>query len=188
MLLLLFILFFLLGTPVYIAILYNSVIYQKNQVDNAFASIDVLLQKRCDLIPNLVAVAQNYLQFEQKTLTEIAQLRARAVSGRFRANTKVDLENQISKALGTIIVAVEAYPELKTNEHFLQLQQSFNEIEEQISAARRFYNTAVNEYNNAVEMFPTKYIAMVLNYQLKVQFKTSDQDRGNVNVRSLFNQ
>ena len=91
MLLLLFILFFLLGTPVYIAILYNSVIYQKNQVDNAFASIDVLLQKRCDLIPNLVAVAQNYLQFEQKTLTEIAQLRARAVSGRFRANTKVDL-------------------------------------------------------------------------------------------------
>ncbi|NEU71087.1 LemA family protein [Hassallia byssoidea VB512170] len=169
-------------------IMYNSLISKKNQVDNAFASIDVLLQKRWDLIPNLVAVAQNYMRFEQKTLTKIAQLRTKAISERVSANTRVGLENEISKTLGNIIVAVEAYPELKSNEHFLQLQYSLNEIEEQISAARRFYNTAVKEYNNAVEMFPTNFIASWMNYQLKVQFKATAQERQNVNVRNLFNQ
>ena len=79
-----------------LAVLYNSLVYKKNQVENAFATIDVLLQQRWDLIPNLVAVAQNYMQFEQKTLTDIAKLRNRAISERVGANARVELENQIS--------------------------------------------------------------------------------------------
>jgi LemA protein len=167
--------------------LYNKLIQRKNQVEQAFATIDVLLQKRWDLIPNLVAVAQNYMQFEKSTLTEIAKLRTRAISERLSDNTRIALENKISRNLGNIIVAIEAYPELKSNESFLQLQYSLHEIEEQISAARRFYNTAVTEYNNAVEMFPTNLFASWMNYRLKVQFLTSPQERQNVNVRNLFN-
>jgi LemA protein len=166
---------------------YNNLISKKNQVDNAFATIDVLLQKRWDLIPNLVAVAQKYMQFEQKTLTEIAQLRTKAISTRVSDDARVALENQISKGLGNIMVAVEAYPALTSNEHFLQLQQSLNDIEEQISAARRFYNTAVTEYNNAVEMFPTNLLASWMKYSLKVQFQATPTERENVDVKNLFN-
>lgn len=129
---------------------YNSLIYKKNQVNNAFSSIDVILQKRSDLIPRLVTLAQMYMQFEQKTLTEISRLRSTVTSKNLSENSRVTLEDQISRMLIIIIVAVEAYPELKTNDHFIQLQYSLNEVEEQLSAARRFYNSAVTEYNNMV--------------------------------------
>ena len=177
----------LLSIPLIIAILYNSLVDKKNQADKAFATIDVLLKKRCDLIPNLVAVVKNYAKFEQQTLTEIANLRSRIVSGRAAGGTRVDLENQISSAIGNILVALEAYPDLQANQNFIQLQESLNEIEEQISAARRFYNTSVTEYNNAVEMFPTNLIAAAMSYRLKRLFETNQQDRRNVDVRSLFN-
>lgn len=84
--------------------------------------------------------------------------------------------------LSKIIVIVETYPELKTNDHFIQLQYSLREVEEQLSAARRFYNSAVTEYNNAVEMFPTNIIAWWMKYQLKLQFQANQQARNNVNI------
>ncbi|MEH2378004.1 MAG: LemA family protein [Nostoc sp.] len=163
-------------------ILYNNLIYKKNQVDNAFSTIDVVLQKRCDLIPRLVTLAQMYMQFEQKILTEISRLRSRATSKNLSDNSRIAVEDQISRTLNKIILAVEAYPELKTNQHFIQLQYSLNEVEEQISAARRFYNSAVTEYNNAVEMFPTNIIASGMRYQLKLQFQANAQARNNVNI------
>lgn len=170
-----------------IIFLYNSLVALKNQVDNAFASLDVILKKRCDLIPNLLAVVKNYAKFEQKTLTEIARLRSRALSGQATGATRVELENQIARALGNILVTVEAYPDLKANENFIQLQEALNEVEEQLSAARRFYNSSVTEYNNAVEMFPTSYLASAMNYRLKRLFQISQKDRQNVDVRNLFN-
>lgn len=178
----------IIGAALFIIYLYNGLIYKKNQVDNAFSSIDVQLQKRWDLIPNLVAVAEQYMKFEQQTLTEIARLRTQLISERVNANTRLELENQISKALGSLFIAVESYPDLKTNEHFMQLQWSLNEVEEQISAARRFYNSAVTEYNAALEMFPSNLFASALNYEPKNQFKATDRERQNINVRSLFNQ
>lgn len=168
-------------------ILYNSLIYKKNQVDNAFSSIDVLLQKRWDLIPNLVAVAQQYMKFEQQTLTEIARLRTQLMSEKFNNETRLKLESKLSGAIGNIIVAFEVYPELKTNEHFTRLQLSLNEVEEQISAARRFYNSAVTEYNSALEMFPTNIFATSMNYKPRQLFQANAQERQNVNVGSLFN-
>lgn len=150
---------------------YNSLIYKNNQVNNAFSTVDVILQKRSDLIPNLVALARMYMQFEQTTLVEISRLRNRANSKRITDNERVILEDQISQTLNKFVLTLEAYPDLKANEHFLQLQYSLTEVEEQLSAARRFYNSAVTEYNNAVEMFPTKFIASWLNYQLKVPFR-----------------
>ncbi len=169
-------------------LLYNSLVGKKNQVDNAFASIDVMLKKRCDLIPNLVATAKQYMQFEQQTLTNIAGLRARAVSGRLNSEARVEVENQISRELGNLMVAVEAYPDLKANQNFLQLQGSLNEVEEQISAARRFYNSAVTDYNNAVEMFPTNIFANMMSYRRQAVFEATETERRNVNVRDLFGQ
>ncbi|MBN1846116.1 MAG: LemA family protein [Sedimentisphaerales bacterium] len=167
-------------------LLYNSLVGKKNQVENVFGSIDALLKKRYDLVPNLVATVQQYMKHERDTLTKITELRARAVSGNISDDEKVALDNQITKMLGGIMVAVENYPELKANENFLQLQGSMNEIEEQISAARRAYNASVTDYNNAVEMFPTNIMASMMSYRRKNVFEIPDRERENVNVKELF--
>jgi LemA protein len=191
--LIIFLIIFLLMPIIFVLFmisLYNGLVAKKNQVDNAFASIDVILKKRSDLIPNLVAVAQNYMKYEESILTEITRLRSRAISGRANGNrnSAMDLENEISRALGNILISLEAYPELKTDRYFLQLLQSLNEIEEQISAARRFYNSAVTDYNNSLEMFPTNLIASTMNYRPKKVFVATEEEKQNVNVKNLFEQ
>ncbi len=168
----------------FLVMMYNGLVAKKNQVENAFASVDVMLKKRSDLIPNLVATVKQYMQFEQQTLVEVTRLRSRAASA--TGDARIDLENQISRAIGNIMVAVEAYPELKANQNFVHLQESLNEVEEQISAARRFYNSAVNDYNNAVEMFPTNIMAQSMNYRMKKMFEATEQERRNVDVGNLF--
>ncbi|MEH1811136.1 MAG: LemA family protein [Nostoc sp.] len=173
---------FIISTAIIFVTLYNSLIQKKNQVENAFSTVDVILQKRSDLISRLVTLAQMYMQFEQKILTEISKLRSRASSKDLSDNSRVTTEDQISRILIKIIIVFEAYPELKTNEHFIKLQYSLNEVEEQLSAARRFYNSAVTEYNNAVEMFPTNIIASWMKYKLKLQFQANTQARNNVNI------
>jgi LemA protein len=164
----------------------NDLIAKKNQIDRSFSTIDVLLKKRCDLIPNLVAVAQQYMLFEKETLTNIAGLRSRALSGRMDVDRRVEIENQISKALSDIMVTVESYPDLKTDGQFRNLQASLNEAEEQLSAARRFYNTSVNDYNNAVEMFPSNLLASRMHLRTRRLFEATEQERQNVDVRQMF--
>lgn len=167
--------------------LYNSLVAKKNQAKNAFASTDALLKKRYDLIPNLIAIVKTYMQHEQKTLTAITEMRSKAISGQLSDDEKIDLDNKLTKAMGGIVVAVENYPDLKANQNFLQLQASFNEIEEQISAARRAYNSAVTDFNNSVEMFPTNILASLMSYSQKKLFEISEQERKNVNAKELFN-
>jgi LemA protein len=172
----------------FIVMLYNSLIGKKNQVQNVFASIDAMLKKRYDLIPNLVATVQTYMKHERGTLTDITAMRAKAVSGNLSDDEKVDLDNKVSKMLGGIMVAVENYPDLKASQNFIQLQGTLNEVEEQISAARRAYNAAVTDYNNAVEMLPTSVLASMMNYTRKQVFEITENERQNVNVKNLFNQ
>lgn len=167
-------------------VLYNSLVQKKNQVTNVFATIDALLKKRYDLIPNLVAAVKNYMEYEKGVLTQITELRAKAVSGNLSDDEKVDLENKMSKLMGDIRVAVENYPDLKANQNFLQLQGSLNEIEEQLSAARRAYNASVTDYNNAVEMYPTSIVASMINYKTKIVFEAAPEERKNVDVDNLF--
>ena len=126
------------------------------------------------------------MQHERGTLTEITEMRAKAISGALSDDQKVDLDNKITKALGGIMVAVENYPDLKANRNFLQLQQTLNEVEEQISAARRAYNATVTDYNNSVEMFPTSIMASMMSYKRKQVFEISEKERQNVNVKNLF--
>ncbi|MEO1127276.1 MAG: LemA family protein [Cyanobacteria bacterium J06639_16] len=178
----------LVGTVIVFVILYNTLVGLKNQVQNAFASMDVLLKKRYDLIPDLVSIAKKYMQYEQQMLTNIAALRSRAVPGSVAETGRLELENQLTEELGNLFLTVEAYPDLKANHNFLALQQSLNEIEEQISAARRFYNTTVTDYNNAVEMFPTNLVAAMMSYRRKQTFETSVTERQKINVGNLLNE
>jgi LemA protein len=170
-----------------IILLYNSLINKKNQVQNAFGGIDALLKKRYDLIPNLISAVKTYMKHEAGVLTEITELRTKAASGQLSDDEKVNLDNKISKSIGGIMVAVENYPDLKASQNFSQLQAALNEVEEQISAARRAYNAAVTDYNNATEMFPTSFFASLMGYKIKTLFEISETERENVDVANLFN-
>lgn len=165
---------------------YNSLVGKKNQVENAFASVDALLKKRCDLIPNLVASVQQYMKHEAGTLTELTRLRAQAVSGKLSADETVALSDQLGKTVRGIMVAVENYPQLRASENFQNLERSLNEVEEQISAGRRAFNAAVTDYNNAVEMFPTNLFAGMMHYQRRQVFEITDAERQVPGVKDLF--
>lgn len=169
-----------------LVLMYNSLVSKKNQVENIFAGVDAVLKKRYDLIPNLVASVSKYMEHEKSLLERVTQLRAEANKPNISDEQKIKLDAQVSSALGSIMIAVENYPDLKANENVMHLQHSLNEIEEQISAARRAYNQAVTDYNNAIEMIPTNFMATVMNYSKKAVFAIVESERKNVNVKELF--
>lgn len=169
-----------------LVLMYNSLIAKKNQVENIFASVDTQLKKRYDLIPNLVSSVQKYMKHEKSLLEEITSLRTQAINPQINDGQKIYLDNKFSKALGNITVAMEDYPELKANENLLQLQTTLNEVESQISAARRAYNQAVTDYNNAIEMIPTNLMASLMKYKRKELFEIEKTQRENVDVKELF--
>ncbi len=169
-----------------IVLMYNSLVSKKNQVENIFASVDTQLKKRYDLIPNLVASVSKYMEHEKSLLEEVTKLRADANKSNISDEKKIELDAKISSALGSIMVAVENYPDLKANENVMHLQRTLNELEEQISAARRAYNQAVTDYNNAIEMIPTNFMASMMAYRRKQVFEIVESERKNVNVKELF--
>lgn len=177
----------LIVVVIVLVLMYNSLVAKKNQVENIFAGVDTQLKKRYDLIPNLVASVSKYMEHEKSILEEVTKLRADANKPNISDEQKIALDAKVSSALGSIMVAVENYPELKANENVMHLQHSLNEIEEQISAARRAYNQAVTDYNNALEMIPTNLMASAMNYQRKEVFEITEGERKNVNVKELFN-
>ena len=176
----------LLVVGIILILMYNSLVSKKNQVENIFASVDTQLKKRYDLIPNLVASVSKYMEHEKSLLTEVTKLRAEANKPNISDEHKIALDAKVTSALGSIMVAVENYPDLKANENVMHLQRSLNEVEEQIAASRRAYNQAVTDYNNAIEMIPTNMMASAMNYKRKEVFEISEGERKNVNVKELF--
>ncbi len=169
-----------------LVLMYNSLVAKKNQVENIFASVDTVLKKRYDLIPNLVASVSKYMEHEKALLQEVTKLRAEANKPNISDEQKIALDAKVSSALGSIMVAVENYPDLKANENVMHLQHTLHEVEEQISAARRAYNQSVTDYNNAIEMIPTNLMANVMNYKRKQVFEIVETERKNVDVKELF--
>ncbi len=169
-----------------IVFMYNTLISKKNQVENIFAGLDAILKKRYDLLPNLVASVKEYMVHERITLEKITELRTKGQRDTLDDSAKIALEKQLSSMLGNLMVAVENYPTLKANENFLHLQGTLNELEEQISAARRAYNQSVTDYNNAIEMFPTNFMASFMKMERKEVFSVSSNERANVDVKNLF--
>jgi LemA protein len=168
--------------------LYNSLIRSRNAVDQSLSSVDVMLKKRFDLIPNLVATVERYMAHERDLLNELTALRAKATSGGqdLSAEERMALDRQVSGTLGRLMVAVEAYPDLKASQSFLQLQGALNEVEEQLSAARRAYNAAATDYHNAIQTVPGNLIAASMGLARRPLFEASEAERGNVDVGALF--
>ncbi|NNC95494.1 MAG: LemA family protein [Chitinophagales bacterium] len=171
----------------FVVFIYNNLIGKKNKVEYAFSSIDVMLKKRRDLIPNLIDTVKEYMVHERELLTEITQLRSQAMSGGISDEEMFHVEKKLSGRMGQFKIAVENYPDLKANQNFLNLQASLNDVEEQISASRRAYNAAVMEYNNAIEMFPSNILANKMGYLRRPSFEIPEVERQNVDVKALFN-
>ncbi len=167
--------------------MHNSLVNKRNQVENAFSSIDVMLKKRYDLIPNLVNSCKEYMKHEESLLTKVTELRTKAMESEGNPEARIGYENELGGALKSLNVAVENYPDLKANENFIQLQRTLNVSEEQISAARRTYNATVTDFNNAVEMFPSSIVAGMMKLKRKKVFEVAVQERENVDVGDLFN-
>lgn len=167
-------------------LMYNSLMNKKNQLENAFAGMDVQLKKRYDVIPNLINTVKTYMKHEENTLREITSLRTKAVSRKLTKDQKIGLNNALTSKLSELMINIENYPDLKASENFIQLQQSFNEIESQISAARRNYNAQVTTYNNSLDMFPTNIVAKIIQFQRKDTFEIPEKERENIDASALF--
>ena len=161
---------------------YNGLIAKRNQMANAFASIDVNLKKRHDLIPNIVETVKGFMKHERELLESVTQLRQDARSASSDSKERFGAEKQLTAQLGEINLRAEAYPELKSSENFLQLQRLLAEIEEQISAARRAYNGAVMEINNGIEMFPSSIVAGFMKLERGESFEALSGERENVSI------
>jgi LemA protein len=162
--------------------IFNGLIGKKNQVRNVFGTVDVMLRKRYDLIPNLVATVKGYAAHENQTLLRIAELREKAIAPAAGDDDKRLIDGELSRLLGGLMARVENYPQLKASENFMHLQRTLTELEEQISAARRAYNAAVMDYNNAVEMFPGNIVAGMMSYKRQEFFEADAEERGRVEV------
>lgn len=169
-----------------IAAMYNGLIRRRNEVDNAFAGMDVQLKKRYDLIPNIVATVKQYAAHEKELLTKVTEMRTKATSGNLSADEKVALDNQISAGMKNLMVAVENYPDLKASDNFMNLQRTLNEVESQISAARRTYNAVITDYNNGIQTFPQSILAGMMKMTRKEVFVIPETERQNVDVKNLF--
>lgn len=166
--------------------MYNGLVRKRNEVDNAFGGMDVQLKKRYDLIPNLVATVKQYASHEKELLEKVTELRAQATSGNLSSDEKVAIDNQISAGMKSLMVAVEGYPDLKANENFMNLQRTLNEVESQISAARRTYNAVITDFNNGIQTFPASIIAGMMHLKRKEVFVIPEVERQNVDVKNLF--
>lgn len=178
-----------IGLLIFISVIlmYNTLVMRRNRVKYALSSIDALLKKRYDLIPNLVNTVKEYMKYEQSLLNQLTELRIKAVSGTPSIHEKKANESEIEKLIRNIIAVAENYPQLKASSNFLQLQAALNEVEEQLSAARRAFSANITEYNNAVKTFPTKIIASLINFEEIRWYEISEEERKYIDVKNLFN-
>jgi len=178
-------LFMTIGFLLWLYITHIQLIKKRNKALEAFSSVDVQLKKRYDLIPNLVSIAKGYMNHEKAIFEKITELRTQAMKLSSRQETikrKININNEISDGLGQIAVQFENYPDLKANTTMLNLMRTLTDVEEHIAAARRFYNSAVNELNNAVEIFPSNIVAKMMGIKVFEFFEAKAVERENVNI------
>jgi LemA protein len=156
--------------------IYNGLVSRRQRCNQAFADIDVQLKQRQSLIPNLVETVKGYAAHEQETFQQVIAARNAAASARTPGEMSA-AEGQLSGAIGKLFALAEAYPELKANTNFLQLQDELSAIEDKLAAARRFYNSAVQDYNTAREQFPGSIIAGTFNFAHRDFFDLGEETR-----------
>ena len=153
--------------------MYNGLVKLRNNRENAFANIDVQLKQRFDLVPQLVNAVKGYATHEKEVLEKVTAARAAAM-GATTVDEKVAADKALSGALAGLRVSLEAYPELKANQNFLQLQNELADIENKLSAARRFFNSTTRELNNACEVFPSNIVAGMFGFKRAAMYETTE--------------
>lgn len=165
---------------IWIIAIYNNLVNLRNRRENAFADIDVQLKQRHDLIPQLVNAVKGYMTHERETLESVTNARRNAINAS-TVNDKIAAEKELGSALQGLNVQVEAYPDLKANENFMQLQTEISDIENKLAAVRRFFNSATRELNTAIEKFPNLIFAGMFGFSRQPMFDLgearSDMDK-----------
>lgn len=154
--------------------MYNSLVRLRNNRENAFADIDVQLKQRHDLVPQLVETVKGYAAHEKDTLERVIQARNGALGAK-TIDEKIVAENALSSALSGLKITLEAYPDLKANQNFLQLQEEIADLENKLSAVRRYFNSATKELNNAVQTFPSNILAGMFGFHKEIMFDLGEQ-------------
>ena len=165
--------------------MYNGLVRARQKVKNAWSQIDVQLQRRFDLIPNLVDSVKGYMKHEEGVLAKVTELRT-SWANATTVGEKAELDNQLSGALKTIMAVSENYPDLKANQNFSELQEELRNTENKISYSRQFYNDSVTMYNTKLEVIPTNIIAGLFSFKPEELFKTESEE-ARKNVRVDFN-
>lgn len=167
---------------------YNKLVAKRNEIENVLSSLDALLKKRYDLIPNLVATVKEYMEYEKNLLNQLTELRTKAITQSLSLQERERIDREISGLLKNIIFVAENYPDLKASNNFLQLQQALNEVEEQISAGRRALAAVITEYNTAIQSIPYNLIANLLGFKPVEWYRIGEEERQKPNIKELFKQ
>ena len=176
------IILFVAGVIIYFITIYNSLVRLKNDIDKAWANIDVLLKQRHDELPKLIETCKGYMQYEQTTLQKVIEAR-NAFSQAGTVTQKAQADNMMTSALKSLFALSESYPDLKANNNFMQLQKRISELEERIADRREFFNDDVNTYNIRIQQLPDVFVARMLALQRRDLFKVTEEDRRDVEVK-----
>lgn len=170
------------GVFVYLITIYNSLVRLKNDIDKAWANIDVLLKQRHDELPKLIETCKGYMQYEQQTFQRITEART-AYMRAGSVTEKAQADNMLTGALKSLFAVSENYPDLKANNSFMQLQKRISDLEEKIADRREFFNDDVNTYNIRIKQLPDVFIAGMMHLQPHDLFKVTEEDRQDVEVK-----
>ena len=182
---LLIILAIIVVIALFVISMYNGLVKARQKVKNAWSQIEVQLQRRFDLIPNLVETVKGYMTHESETLEKVTALRS-SWSNANSVEEKAALDNELSGVLKTIMAVSENYPDLKANTNFTELQNSLTETEDKISFSRQFYNDTVTMYNTKIEVFPDNIVASIFGFKAEPLFNVDNED-ARKNVKIDFN-
>ncbi len=179
----------IVAVAVYGVMIYNGLVTLKHGVTKAWANIDVLLKQRHDELPKLVETCKQYMQYEQETLERVMQARAAVSSAREQGDIGAlgGAESQLRLGLGNLFAVAEAYPDLKANETFQHLQTRISGLENSIADRREYYNESVNNNNVRIEQFPDLILARMFNFKAAELLEFSEEEKKDVDLKSLFN-
>ncbi len=167
---------------VWAVFLFNSLVRKRNMMQNAWSDVDVQLKRRYDLVPNLVETVKGYKNYEASVLQEVTEARTSAMNVSGGGAAKAQAENQLSGALKSLFAVAENYPDLKASANFQKLQDELSSLEDDIQSARRFYNAAVREFDNAIQVFPANLVAGILGFKQTEFFGAEENEREAVKV------
>ncbi len=166
---------------IYVFIAYNGLVKSDNLVKEAFSTMDVYLKKRWDLVPNLVEVVKGYEQYEKETLEKITSLRTNTYDS-MSMDKKLNINEELTKGLSTIMAVAENYPDLKASESFIELSHNLTKVEDEIANSRKYYNGTVRIFNNKVKMFPSNIVANIFGFHSANMFEADTEEKNNVKV------